>query len=279
LNEIIKVECLKHIYPDKTEVNICGLHFVVNKGERVVILGPNGTGKTTLLFHILGLLKPIEGEVLVFGVNPQKYFKQIRKKIGVVFQNVDEQIIGPTVYDDIAFPLINEGLKKEAVQEAVEKIASKIGILDLLNKIPHYLSGGQKKKVALAGAMIMSPELLVLDEPFNGLDPKSKNEMINLLNSLNKELETTLIITTHSINIVPDIADTVYVINKGQIMLKGGPKEVFKNADILKEANLRPPILVELFERLIKKGIKVDTPINIEEAEEEILKLLSDNKK
>lgn len=274
MNQIIKVECLKHIYPDKTQVNICGLHFVVNKGERVVILGPNGTGKTTLLFHILGLLKPIEGEVSVFGLNPVRNFNELRKRIGVVFQNVDEQIIGPTVFDDIAFSLINEGYNREHIKETVEKIASKIGILELLNKIPHYLSGGEKKKVALAGAMVMSPELLVLDEPFNGLDPKSKEEMTILLNSLNKDFGTTLILTTHSINIVPEIADTVYVINKGSIMLKGSPKEVFVKTDILKEANLRPPILVELFKRINKRGFELDIPINVDEAEEQLLKML-----
>ena len=200
------------------------LDFCGKPGERVVVLGPNGAGKTTLLSHILGLLKPVEGQVEVLGMQPHKHFNQVRKHIGVVFQNVDEQIIGPRVLDDIAFSLRNEGFSRQQVEEKVGEIAAMLGIEDILNKIPHYLSGGQKKKVALAGAISMMPEILILDEPFNGLDPKSKDEMIDLLNRLNQEKGITLVITTHDINIVPDIADIIYVINKGSIVTKGQPE-------------------------------------------------------
>lgn len=274
MSEIIKVRCIRHIYPDKTEVGICGLDFVVHKGERIVILGPNGAGKTTLLYHLLGLLKPVEGEISVFGVNPSEKFKQIRQRIGVVFQNIDEQIIGPTVYDDIAFSLRNYGHDKETVRSKVEKISQVLGISDLLNKIPHYLSGGQKKKVALAGAMAMLPELLIMDEPFDGLDPKSKNEMIGLANSLNRDMGVTNIITTHDINIVPYIADVIYIINKGHIIKSGSPGEILKEVEALKEANLEPPILAQLFSRLRLKGLNLDIPVNIEQAEEQICELL-----
>ncbi|HCS74685.1 MAG TPA: ABC transporter, partial [Clostridiales bacterium] len=168
---------------------------------------PNGAGKTTLISHILGLLSPVEGQVKVMGMQPDKNFNHVRKHIGVVFQNVDEQIIGPRVYDDIAFSLRNERFSRQEVDERVKKIASMLGIEDILEKIPHYLSGGQKKKAALAGAISMMPEILILDEPFDGLDPKSKAEMIILLNRLNKENGITLVITTHDINIVPLISD------------------------------------------------------------------------
>ena len=166
MNKVVHVNCLKHIYPDHTEVDLCGLDFVVNKGEKVVILASNGAGKTTLLNHILGFLTPLEGTVEVLGMSPKKDFEKLRKKLGVVFQNVDEQIIGPRVYDDIGFTLKNNGIKKDQVDRMVTEIAEDFGIHPLLNKIPHYLSGGQKKKVALAGAMVMNPEILVLDEPF-----------------------------------------------------------------------------------------------------------------
>lgn len=278
MNPIIKVKCLKHIYPDKTEVNICGLDFVVNKGDRIVILGPNGTGKTTLLSHILGLLKPVDGQISVFGVNPFKEFKHIRKKIGVVFQNVDEQIIGPTVYDDIAFSLRNEGMNKESVKDKVKSIAETLGIVHILGKIPHYLSGGQKKKVALAGALAMSPELLIMDEPFDGLDPKSKKEMIDLINVLNRDMGVTTIITTHDVNIVNYIADLIYIINKGHIVSSGRPEHIFRQADVITEANLEPPILIQLFDRLAKKGLKVNIPIDIDQAEEEIYRLINSQK-
>ncbi|MGE4282413.1 MAG: energy-coupling factor ABC transporter ATP-binding protein [Clostridia bacterium] len=274
MNQIVKVKCIKHIYPDKTEVSICGLDFVVNEGDRVVILGPNGAGKTTLLSHILGLLKPIDGEISVFGLSPSKEFKQVRKKIGVVFQNADEQIIGPTVYDDIAFSLRNEGMRKEDVNLKVEEIAKTLEISHVLDKIPHYLSGGQKKKVALAGAMAMSPELLIMDEPFDGLDPKSKKEMIALINDLNKNKGVTTIITTHDINIVPHIADTIYILNRGSIVSRGTSEEIFRQAELLEDANLEPPILTQLFNNLKKKGIEVNVPIDIDQAEKEICKLL-----
>lgn len=279
MEHLIKVHCLRHIYPDKTEVNICGLDFVVKPGERVVVLGPNGAGKTTLLSHILGLLKPVEGQVEVLGIQPHKHFNQVRKHIGVVFQNVDEQIIGPRVLDDIAFSLRNEGFSRQQVEEKVGEIAAMLGIEDILNKIPHYLSGGQKKKVALAGAISMMPEILILDEPFNGLDPKSKDEMIDLLNRLNQEKGITLVITTHDINIVPDIADIIYVINKGSIVTKGSLNEVFGQADLLREANLQLPVLMELFDRLRKKGYSLELPANLDDAEAQLEKILSPDRR
>ncbi len=279
MSEIIKVRCLKHIYPDKTEVSVCGLDFIVKKGNRVVILGPNGMGKTTLIGHILGLLKPLEGEVEVFGKNPSKEFKDIRKKIGVVFQNVDEQIIGPTVRDDIAFTLRNEGQDNKTLERKVEEIAAIIGITALLDKIPHYLSGGQKKKVALAGAISMLPELLIFDEPFDGLDPKSKKEMISLINDLNQTKGITTIITTHDINIVPYIADVIYILNDGHIIKSGTPQEIFSEPEVLQQAHLEAPILVQLFERLREQGVKVNIPINIDEAEQMIYGLLKRTQK
>lgn len=278
MSALVKVSCIRHIYPDKTEVSICGLDFVVEKGTRVVILGPNGSGKTTLLSHILGLLRPVDGEISVFGLNPSRDFKQLRKRIGVVFQNVDEQIIGPTVYDDIAFSLHNEGFDKETVRTKVGELAQLLGIGKLLDKIPHYLSGGQKKKVALAGALIMSPELLIMDEPFDGLDPKSKKEIIQIINSLNRDRGVTTIITTHDINLVPCLADLIYILNRGSIVRRGHPQEVLRDAETLKQANLEAPILVELFDRLRQSGFDAGTPLSVEEAEKEIFRLITNRR-
>jgi cobalt/nickel transport system ATP-binding protein len=266
MKPVVKVQCLKHTYPDKTVVNLCGLDFVVEEGERVVILGSNGAGKTTLLSHILGLLTPTEGTVEVMGLPPAKNFNTIRKMVGVVFQNVDEQIIGPRVYDDIAFAPRNYKMPKQEVEERVDTAAKMLKIEELLHKIPHYLSGGQKKKVALAGALAMKPSILVMDEPFDALDPKSKTEMVEILNRVNREEKTTLIITTHDINIVPYIADTVYVLYESQVLLKGAPKEIFRHLDVLKKANLEAPILMELFFRLQQRGLTIDLPDNIEAA-------------
>ncbi len=277
MEPLVQVSCIKHIYPDNTEVALCGLDFIVQPGDRVVVLGPNGAGKTTLLSHILGLLSPVEGTVKVMGLRPDKHFRTIRRNVGVVFQNPDEQIIGPTVYDDIAFTPRNERMSKKEVDERVTAIARIVGIELILNKIPHYLSGGQKKKVALAGAIAMEPKLLILDEPFDGLDPGSKNEMIRLLNQLNRDRGTTLIITTHDVNLVPYIADMVYVLYDGKVVTRGNPYEVFIRGDILESAKLEPPILIELFLRLKEKGYDIQIPTTLEAAEHQ-LDILLENK-
>ncbi|SMB98997.1 cobalt/nickel transport system ATP-binding protein [Thermanaeromonas toyohensis ToBE] len=275
MTEVVKVKCLRHVYPDKTEVKLCGLDFVVRAKEKVLILGPNGSGKTTLLSHIIGLLKPVEGEVRVLGVDPVKEFNILRKRVGVVFQNVDEQIIGPTVWDDIALAPRNHGLNPQEVREMVENILKEINIWHLKDKIPHYLSGGEKKKVALAGAMVMRPELLIMDEPFDGLDPRSKREIIHLLRKFNQEFGTTIIMANHDVNLVPFIADRVYVISDGMIRLHGSPREIFSRPDILRQAGLEPPLLVELFSELAREGVPVEIPLTLEEARRQLLPLLS----
>lgn len=274
MNPIVKVNCLKHFYPDKTEVHLCGLEFLVNQGERVVILGPNGAGKTTLISHILGLLKAVDGVVEVLGMDPYKNFEKVRKNIGIVFQNVDEQIIGPTVYDDIAFTMRNEKMDKDEIDKKVKKIAALLKIEDILNKIPHYLSGGQKKKVALAGAIVNRPKILVMDEPFNSLDVSSKSDILYLLNKINKEFGITLIITTHDLNIVPEIADKIYLISDGKIISGESPKELFSDIEIFENVGLEAPILSKLFHSLRQEGVDVKIPVNIKEAKEQLLSVI-----
>lgn len=274
MNPIVKVNCLKHFYPDKTEVHLCGLEFLVNPGERVVILGPNGAGKTTLISHILGLLKAVDGVVEVLGMDPYKNFEKVRKNIGIVFQNVDEQIIGPTVYDDIAFTMRNEKMDKDEIDKKVKKIAALLKIEDILNKIPHYLSGGQKKKVALAGAIVNRPKILVMDEPFNSLDVSSKSDILYLLNKINKEFGITLIITTHDLNIVPEIADKIYLISDGKIISGESPKELFSDIEIFEKVGLEAPILSKLFHSLRQEGVDVKIPVNIKEAKEQLLSVI-----
>lgn len=263
---VIQVECLKHVYPDQTVVSVCGLDFVVNQGERVVILGPNGSGKTTLISHILGLLKPIEGKVTVMGRDPVKHFAALRAKVGVVFQNVDEQIIGPRVYDDIAFTLRNLNIARHEIERRVHEVAIMLNISHLLERVPHYLSGGEKKKVALAGALALMPEILILDEPFNSLDPESKKELVSLINHLNQHHGLSVLVTTHDMDLVPKIADVVYVLNKGDIVTKGKPHTVFSQTQLLHDALLEPPILIELFVRLKQYGYVGHIPYDMDEA-------------
>lgn len=269
----IKMEGLTHTYGDRTRVSYGEKKLGIKPGEKVVILGPNGCGKTTFLLHVIGILEAQQGRIEVLGRNPQKDFNELRKDIGVVLQRVEEQIIGPTVWDDVAFSPLNHGHTPQEIKFMVEHILQEIGIEHLKDKIPHYLSGGERKKVALAGAMVMRPRLLVMDEPFDGLDPKSKEEVINLLLKFNREYGTTLLITSHDINLVPHIADTIFVLSKGEFIAKGTVAEIFSQPQILQRANLEAPILVQLFSNLQQRGLEIKLPLSIEEAAEELFKL------
>jgi len=249
--EVVHISCVRHTYEDGTSVHLCGIDFIAHRGRRVAILGPNGAGKTTMLYHILGLLKPQEGSVNVFGVSPAEEWASIRRRIGVVLQNVDEQIISPTVGDDVAFSPRQYGLPEDEVRERVDRALALLGIEDLADRVPHNLSGGEKRKVALAGALVMDPELLVLDEPFEGLDPISRQGFLDLLERLSRERGMTVVLTTHDIDTVPEFADFAYVLAPGgTIALRGTPAEVFANAPVLARGNIKPPILAELFARL-----------------------------
>lgn len=249
--EVVRISCVRHTYEDGTTVHLCGLDFLAHAGARVAVLGPNGSGKTTMLFHILGLLKSQEGEVRVFGVSPADEWPAIRRRIGVVLQNVDEQLLAPTVIDDVAFSPRQYGLAEAEALERAHRALDLLGIDHLADRVPHNLSGGEKRKVALAGALVMDPELLVLDEPFEGLDPASRTALLELMSSLARNRKMTIIMSTHDINSVPEFADYAYVLAPGgTIALSGTPEELFASADVLAEDNIEPPILAELFARL-----------------------------
>ena len=249
-DEIVRVSCVRHRYEDGTEVALCGLDVVARRGQRIAVLGPNGSGKTTLLFHLLGLLRSEEGIVEVFGVDPARRWKDVRRRIGVVLQNVDEQILAPSVLDDVAFSPRQYGMPEPEVRNRVSEVLARLDIEHLSARVPHNLSGGEKRKVALAGALVLEPELLVLDEPFEGLDPKSRGELIELIGE-HASAGGTVIMSTHDIDSVPEFADYCYVMaTGGAIVLEGTPAEVFANADVLAAGNIRPPLLAEMFARL-----------------------------
>lgn len=249
-DEVVRVSCVRHRYEDGTEVSLCGLDVLARKGQRIAVLGPNGSGKTTLLFHLLGLLRSEEGVVEVFGVDPARHWKQIRQRVGVVLQNVDEQILAPSVLDDVAFSPRQYGHPEAEVRERVQAVLARLGIEHLAARVPHNLSGGEKRKVALAGALVMDPDLLVLDEPFEGLDPASRTELIELIGT-HAEKGGTVIMSTHDIDTVPEFADYCYVMAAGgAIVLEGTPEQVFTHVETLAAGNIRPPLLAEMFTRL-----------------------------
>ncbi|OGI21472.1 MAG: hypothetical protein A2287_02405 [Candidatus Melainabacteria bacterium RIFOXYA12_FULL_32_12] len=267
MSRIVEISCFKHIYPDKTKIELCGIEFVVNKGEKVAVLGPNGGGKTTLIRHILGILTPSHGQISVFGVNPAKDYDKIRERIGVVLQSVEEQLIGPTVIDDIMFSPLNYGYSRAQAVEMTQKIMERLGITHLKDKIIHYLSGGEKRKVALAGALVLNPELLVLDEPFSGLDLKSQRELISLINEISRERDISVVISTHDVELVSEFADTMYLIaSKKGISRKGTPQEILNLNDELQNFNLDEPDIVKLFRFLRESGLDLGNPITVQDA-------------
>ena len=277
---IVEVDCITHVYPDMTKIQICGLDFIVNRGERVSILGSNGCGKTTLLKHLLGVLVPKDGSVKVFGVDPGKEYSKIREKVGVVMQDVDEQILGPTVYDDILFAPLNYGIERKKAEAMAKTVIEKLNLESIQKKIVNYLSGGEKKKVALAGALVMEPDLLILDEPFTGLDPVSRRDLIQILNELNKEKGITFIITLHEVDLVPEMTDILYLMHgHGDLSERGRPDEIFGKFKDLESYNLVEPTLTKLFKGLKKEGLDFGEPLFIDEAVQSIKKHWDETKK
>jgi len=277
---IVEVDCITHVYPDKTKVQICGLDFVVNRGERVSILGSNGCGKTTLLKHLMGILVPKDGSVRVFGIDPGKEYSKIRQRIGVVMQDVDEQILGPTVYDDILFAPLNYGIERKKAEAMAGAVIEKLNLKSVQKKIVNYLSGGEKKKVALAGALVMEPELLILDEPFTGLDPRSRRDFIQILNDLNREKEITFIMTLHEVDLVSQVADVLYLMHgHGDLSERGTPEEIFGRLKDLESFNLEEPTLIRLFRGLKEEGLDFGAPLLVDDAIGVIKRNWSDAKK
>lgn len=267
-DEVVRVSCVRHSYEDGTSVHLCGIDFVATRGTRTALLGPNGSGKTTLLFHVLGLLRAQEGTVRVFGVDPSTDWTSIRQRVGVVLQNVDEQLLMPTVYDDVAFSPRQYGLLAAEVDRRVEAALDLLDIRKLADRVPHDLSGGEKRKVALAGALVMEPDLLVLDEPFEGLDPAARVGLVALIERLARERGTTVVMSTHDIDSVHELADYAYVLKPGgEIALRGTPREVFAHAELLAASNIKPPVLAELFAALREAAPDAPGPeLSVEDA-------------
>lgn len=251
------------------------INMKIYKGERVVILGPNGGGKTTLL-RILDALTEISGGSinalgfnLVEDMNNKKKMFEFRKKVGFVFQNPDEELFSPTVYEDIIFGPLHLGLSKEEIETRANKVLDLFSIHKIKDKHPYNLSGGEKKKAAIAAVLSIDPDIILLDEPTSGLDPKSRADLISIINELHRKGKT-IITATHDVNATLEIADRVYVLNK-QIIAEGPVREIFSNVKLLKETNLEIPEILKLFKVLNAFGYNCEQiPLSINEAIEHI---------
>jgi len=240
-HHIVEVENLRYTYPDQTPA-VQGISFRIHHGESVAIVGANGAGKSTLLLHLNGYLTPSEGRVRI-GDYPltKETVHDIRRTVGMVFQDPDDQLFMPTVFDDVAFGPLNLGFPQEEVEERVTKALQKVEALHLKERPPYKLSGGEKRAVAIASVLSMSPDILVMDEPTTGLDPRARRRLIDLLASFHH----TKIIATHDLDLVLDLCERTIVIHEGRISADGPTLEIFKNEKLLAESHLEKPFRLQ----------------------------------
>lgn len=280
---LFRLENLSHKYSDGT-LALDNISLSFAKGERIALLGPNGSGKTTLLLHLNGILKPTAGRIY-FEDKPLEYspkaLLELRRRVGFVFQDPNDQLFAPTVKQDVAFGPLNLGQPADQVKKVADEALKLVGMSEYADKPPHFLSLGQKKRVALAGVLAMKPEVVIMDEPTSNLDPRGTSEILHLLLRLNKELGLTLILATHDVDMVPLFASKLYILNKGKLVSEGAPAELFSDAELIRSINLRSPRITHLFEVLKKEDklpINPRLPLTISEARKEILRLLESKK-
>ena len=257
----------------KGQLVIKNLSLDIDQGEYVSLVGHNGCGKSTLARLLVGLLAPQEGTIEISGLElNQKNLNEIRKKIAIVFQNPDNQFIGATVEDDIAFSLENMNVPREEMLRLVPEYADKVGMKEFLNKEPGYLSGGQKQRVAIADALVRNPEILILDEATSMLDPAGKADILELVKKMRKENpHLTIISITHDIDEAYD-SDRIILMHEGENVLSCSPKELFLKSEIISKYNLDLPFIVKLKTKVQELGINVTEDDSIESIGEKICK-------
>ncbi|WP_295724996.1 energy-coupling factor ABC transporter ATP-binding protein [uncultured Methanobrevibacter sp.] len=271
----LSVKNLSYTYPDGTRA-LKNVNMEIFKGEKVAIMGPNGAGKSTLFSHFNGLTEPTSGYLELDGKKMEydkKTLLEIRQKVGIVFQDPNDQLFAPTVKEDVAFGPMNLGLDYEEVEKRVNEALELVGMKKFKDKTPHHLSGGQQKRVAIAGIIAMRPEIMILDEPTAGLDPQGVDQVLTILNNLNKD-GMSIVISSHDIEMVNGFAEKIFVLYEGELLARGDKHEIFSNKELLKKAHLKAPITTEILYKLKEKGFDVDTTkINIDEVIDEIMKI------
>lgn len=272
----ISVQLERYQYPDGT-VALSDISLTVPKGEFTGLLGANGSGKTTLLKVMDGLIKGYRGEVLLDGENVQRLHpRDIYRKVGLVFQNPDDQLFAATVFEDTAFGPRNMGCSEQEVRARVETALESVDMAESAGKGIHNLSYGQKKRVCIAGLLAMGHEILLLDEPTAGLDPMGEYRMMELLTRLNGEKGVTIVLATHSVDLVPTFLNRLYILSRGKVVRGGTPEEVFLAPDELQNVKLRLPYIAELIYKL-KHEEKLPfrrLPLTVGEARRELVELL-----
>jgi energy-coupling factor transport system ATP-binding protein len=283
----IQVRNLTHIYSEGMpyeSVALEDISFDINKGEFVGVIGHTGSGKSTLIQHLNGLLKPKSGSILIDGADitgKDVKMRDIRRKIGLVFQYPEYQLFEETVHKDVAFGPLNLGLSQE---ETDQRVAEAIGLVgldyeEIADRSPFELSGGQKRRVAIAGVIAMKPEILILDEPTAGLDPKAHADILRMVERIHEVQQNSIILVSHNMGDIARLAGKVLVMDRGRLALTGTPGEVFRQADLLESLGLGLPPATYLMRELQSKGVPVSGDIlTMEEAEEELYRILSGEK-
>jgi cobalt/nickel transport system ATP-binding protein len=254
-NIILEAREIRYRYPRGMEA-IQGISFHIRKGEKIALVGPNGAGKSTLMLMFNGMIRPDSG-IILFDNKPVSYDKgslrALRKRVGFVLQNPDRQIIAPTVYQDVAFGPVNLGYSENEVKTAVLEALRYVGLEGFERRPPHLLSGGEKKRVAIAGILAMDPDVLVFDEPTSGLDPSGSEDIMELLDELHHQGKT-IIISTHDIELAYPWADRAILLLEGKILQEAIPDVAFGRPKHVRQAHLSMPILLDLYFELEKRG-------------------------
>ncbi len=278
----IEISHLTHLYNPGTAMErkaLDDVNITIDDGEFVAFIGHTGSGKSTLIQHLNALIKPTSGKILLDGedINADKSkLKSIRQKVGLVFQYPEHQLFEMTVFKDVCYGPKNMGLSEEEVQNAAEKALSLVGLdQTFYDKSPFELSGGQKRRVAIAGILAMNPRVLVLDEPTAGVDPRGRDEILGAIDHMHKETGITVILVSHSMEDVAKFADRIVVMNNGHVALTGTPKEVFSHVSELEEMGLAAPQTSYVMKGLKDKGLNVPEDVyTVDEATDVLYKLL-----
>ena len=284
----IKIENLTHVYMPKTPFEkkaLDDVNLVIEDGDFLALIGHTGSGKSTLIQHLNGLLEPSSGRIIVDDIdltNKETKLTDIRKKIGLVFQYPEYQLFEETIEKDIAFGPNNLGLSQEEVSNRVKKSMEMVGLdYETYKDVsPFDLSGGQKRRVAIAGVIAMEPKVLILDEPTAGLDPKGRDDILEQIKILHEKYKMTIVLVSHSMEDVGKLAERIVVMNKGKVALTGKPAEIFKEVEVLEEIGLAVPQVTYLMRALKEKGFNVsDEVFTVEQGKEELLKIFVNDKK
>jgi cobalt/nickel transport system ATP-binding protein len=279
-SELIHVDCACHVYQDGS-VGIHNMCFRVLQNEIVALCGPNGSGKSTLIEHLNGLLQPSSGTITVMGKKLEPGSPDIWRAVGVTFQRSDDQLFAPTVLDDVMFGPINMGMSAKDAREAAMDALRMVGAESLIDRMPNYLSGGQKRLICMAGVLAMKPRVIAMDEPTSDLDPYHTEMIEHIILDLKNKHGISVVIATHDLDLAARITDRVCVVKDGSIIAEGKPGDIFYDKALLESAGLKQPKVVQLYENVLRDtGIALgDRPITLEALAKSIDKALLDRPK